>query len=82
MYGIWDFDAKDWVREMPSKVDDGGVAVLAFATKRQACERAAQHFAYQTYSEAKITGWCVVRLLCCCKACMRILRSKASPAGR
>ena len=30
MWGIWDFDLKDWVRELPSKVDDGGIAILAF----------------------------------------------------
>lgn len=63
MWGIWDFETNDWIREMPSKVDDGGTAVLAFMNKREACRRATKHFACDTYRQAQRRGWCEVMLL-------------------
>lgn len=63
IYGIWDYETKDWVREMPSRVNDGGVAVLAFQSKREACKRAADHWACGYYSDAKRLGYCEVRPL-------------------
>ncbi len=63
MWGIWDFDLCDWVREMPSKVDDGGEALLAYGRKVDACRRAAKHFAFPSYSDAKRAGACEVRRL-------------------
>ena len=49
MWGIWDHDTDDWVRELPSKVDDGGIAILAFDKLEDAQERAAQHYGYEDY---------------------------------
>ena len=63
MYGIWDCVLKDWVREMPSKVDYGGFAILVFENKQAACQRAAKHFFFRTYSAAKKSGACFVRSL-------------------
>jgi len=60
MWVIWDFESNDWLRELPSKVDDGGVAVLMFGHRREAQERAAKHFGYEFYWEAKRDGWCEV----------------------
>lgn len=62
-WAIWDKDAKDWVREMPSKVDDGGQAVLAYRSKQKAEKRAAKHFGYYSYTLAKKDGHCEVRQL-------------------
>jgi hypothetical protein len=61
MWGIWCLDTNDWAREMPSNVNDGGVAVLAFFSKQAACKRAAERYFYDTYTEAKRDGWCEVR---------------------
>lgn len=33
-YGIWCYDAKDWLRELPSTVDDGGIAIIGYTSKR------------------------------------------------
>jgi hypothetical protein len=63
MWGIWDCDSNHWVRELPSKVDDGGIAVLAFWSKREACRRAAKHFGFDDYADAKRNGCCEVRRL-------------------
>lgn len=63
MWGIWDNDKNDWVRELPSKVDDGGSAILAFFSKADACRRAAKHFGFDSYTEAKTKDWCEVRPL-------------------
>ncbi len=60
IYGIWDVHIRDWVREMPSKVDDGGFAILAFASPDMAMRRAAKHFGFRIYSEAKRAGYCIV----------------------
>lgn len=61
IWAIWDLDEKDWVRELPSKVDDGGEAILAFTSKREAYRRAAKHFGFDSYTEATRKGWCEVR---------------------
>lgn len=63
MWGIWDKSQNDWLRELPSKVNDGGIAVLAFKTKTDACTRAAQHFGFDTYKDAKDNDWCEVKTL-------------------
>lgn len=56
MYGIWDHGIGDWVREMPSKIDDGGIAILAFTTEKKAQIRAAKHYGYETYTALKKDG--------------------------
>ena len=61
MWGIWCLDTNDWLRELPSKVDDGGEAILVFSSKRAAQRRAAKHYGYDTYSEVFATGFCEVR---------------------
>jgi hypothetical protein len=67
LYGIWCKDLKDcrgdWYRELPSKVDDGGVAILAFTSMRQAQKRAAQEYGFDAYSEARKNDWVEVRPL-------------------
>lgn len=67
LYGIWCKDLNDnkggWYRELPSKVDDGGVAILAFTSQREAKSRAAQEYGFDTYAEAKKNDWCEVRPL-------------------
>ncbi len=67
MFGIWCHDENDgngdWMRELPSKVDDGGTAILAFDDRSEACIRAAKHYACETYADAKRDGWCEVRRL-------------------
>lgn len=50
----------DFVRELPSKVDDGGVAILGFTSRREAESRAAKHFGYESYGAAHRDGWCEV----------------------
>lgn len=61
LYGIWCKDEKnnkgDWLREFPSKVEDGGIAILAFTSKREAQRRAADNYGFGTYSEAKKNDW-------------------------
>lgn len=51
LFGIWDFEANDWVRELPSQVDDGGVAILAYASEARAKQRACKHWAAGSYAE-------------------------------
>lgn len=67
IYGIWCKDENgnkgDWLRELPSNVDDGGIAILAFLTKRAATTRAAKHYGFTTYAEAVCRDWCEVRPL-------------------
>jgi hypothetical protein len=63
MYGIWLMETGGWMRELPSKVDGGNIALLAFESKREACKRAAKEFGYETYTEMKRDGWCEVRTL-------------------
>lgn len=62
MFGIWCFDTNDWLRELPSKVDDGGIAILAFDA-HEAGERAAKHYGFDSYRAVRDAGWCTVRLL-------------------
>jgi predicted phosphoadenosine phosphosulfate sulfurtransferase len=61
VWAIWDYVKKDWVREMPSKVDDGGEAILCYTSARAAKRRAAKHFGYDSYSGVEGDGWCEVR---------------------
>lgn len=73
VYGVWCKDLKldkkrgtyrgDWLRELRSNVDDGGIAVLAFTSIREAQARAAKHYGFDTYSEVKAAGWCEVKPL-------------------
>lgn len=67
LYGIWCKDLKDckgdWMRELPSKVNDGEIAILAFTAKRTAQERAAEAYGYDTYSQARRDDWVEVRQL-------------------
>jgi hypothetical protein len=56
VYAIWDNDAHDYVRELPSNVDDGGEAILMFTSRRDARERAAKHWGCLTYRELWATG--------------------------
>ena len=73
LYGIWCKDLKlnkksgryrgDWLRELPSNVDDGGIAMLVFASLREAQSRAAKHYGFDSYTEVKKNGWCEVRSL-------------------
>lgn len=51
MFGIWDWDDNDWIRELPSKVNDGDKAILAFETEIDARNRALRHFGYDEYQE-------------------------------
>jgi hypothetical protein len=65
MWGIWDNENKDWVKESRHtgysfyETD----AVLAFKSKRAACNRAANRFGFDSYTDAKRRGWCEVRKL-------------------
>ncbi len=66
LYGVWCKDIGtqgDWLRELPSKVQDGGTAILAFASEREAKRRAAVHYGFGAYSEAKAMNWCEVKPL-------------------
>lgn len=51
LYGIWDNNEKDWVRELPSTIDDGGIAILCFQTHSQACRRAIKHYGFNSYDD-------------------------------
>jgi hypothetical protein len=70
MWGIWCYDEHGWLRELPSKVHDGGEAVLAFLSKQKACNRAALHYSYESYTAAKRTGRCEVLLLTTLEECL------------
>lgn len=61
LYAIWDHDKGDWVRELQSKVDDGGIAILVFTSQRNAKTRAAKHFGYDRYADLARDGWVSVR---------------------
>ena len=63
MYAIWCHDTEDWLRELPSKVDDGGEAVLAFGSRTGAEARAAKHYGFDSYAEVKDADWCEVKRL-------------------
>ena len=67
LYGIWCKDLKDcrgdWLRELPSSVDDGGIAMLVFTSKRAAEERAAKNYGFDTYAQARKNDWGEVRSL-------------------
>jgi hypothetical protein len=67
LYGIWCKDINnnkgDWFRELQSSVDDGGIAILTFTSKREACYRAAKNYGYDTYTQAKKDGWVEVHPL-------------------
>lgn len=67
LYGIWCKDVNDnkgdWLRELESVVNYGGTAILAFERKRDACDRAAEHYSFDSYTEAKRKDWCEVRQL-------------------
>jgi hypothetical protein len=66
MWGVWRYDQGDkgdWLRELPTEVDDGGTAILAFRYLKDAKQRAAKHYGYASYREATKDGWCVVRKL-------------------
>lgn len=68
-YGIWcydnprDYNKADWLRELPSKVADGGEAILVYTSIRAAQHRAAEHFGFDTYTEVKKNGWAIVKPL-------------------
>jgi hypothetical protein len=68
LYGIWCYDLRDgkgdWYRELRSNVDDGGIALLVFASIHKAKSRAAQEYGFDTYAEAKKNGWVEVRPMC------------------
>lgn len=59
LYGIWDYDDDDWLRELPSKVDDGGKAILAYENTIAAKLRAAKHYGHDSYMNTG--GYCEVR---------------------
>jgi hypothetical protein len=59
-YVIWCKDTRNCLRELPSKVDDGGEAILMFTNKKKAQKRAAKHYGFDTFGEAKRNGWCEV----------------------
>lgn len=67
IYGVWCKDAHgnkgDWLREMPSRMDYGDIAILAFTTQRDAKQRAAREYGYETYTEAVKDGWCEIKPL-------------------
>jgi hypothetical protein len=56
LYGICDLDTNDFVRELPSKVDDGGEAILVFTSKAAAERRGRQHFGCENESKAVRDG--------------------------
>jgi hypothetical protein len=65
LYGIWCKDLNenkgDWLRELPSRLEEGGKALLAFTSKRQAERRAADHYGYDLYSQVRRDDWCEVK---------------------
>jgi len=58
MWAIWDFGCNDYVRELPSKVNEGGIAILAFEDKEEAQDRARRHWGCEniTYRAFRQTG--------------------------
>lgn len=68
LYGIWNlYLAREWkigwVREYPSTLYEGGKAILAFTSIKEARARAASTYGYDSYSDVKKDGWCEVRVL-------------------
>jgi hypothetical protein len=67
LYGIWCKDAKnnngDWLRELPSNVQDGGEAILVYTSQSAAQQRAAEHYGFGSYADVKVNGWAEVRLV-------------------
>ena len=67
LYGIWCKDLNnnngDWLRELPSKVNEGGEAILAFTSIQAARARAADHYHYQSYTRVAKDDWAEVVLL-------------------
>lgn len=63
LYAIWGEDIEDFIRELPSKVNDGGEAILVFTNERAAKQRAADHYGFATYAEAHRCAWATVRRL-------------------
>ena len=62
IYLIWDNDREEYVKELPSKVDDGDIALLCFTSMKEAKDRAAKHWGYDGYySQMKADGWGEVR---------------------
>lgn len=61
MWGIWCFDKNDWLRGASRSTDHE--AILAYETKRKACQRARDEYGFDTYTQTKREGWCEVRQL-------------------
>lgn len=65
LYAIWSENdeptgsdnPEGFVRELPSKVNDGGIALLVFTSRREAERRAADYFGYDSYAAARNDGW-------------------------
>ena len=60
MWAIYDVESDGWVKELPSKVDDGGIAILCFADRKDAEQRAAKHYGYDSYNEAYKDKHCAI----------------------
>lgn len=61
LYAIYSFDREEgFIKELPSKANDGGEALLVFTSRRKAQDRAAQYFGYDRYSAVRNDGWCKV----------------------
>lgn len=58
LYGVWCHDIKDWLRDM-----NGGLAILAFESKKKAQDRATEHFGFSSYAILKGAGWAEVKKL-------------------
>lgn len=63
MYAIWDVEEQDWIRELPSKVDDGQIAVLVFRFKHHAQRRAAKHYGYPATSWPRVNRYGVCQII-------------------
>lgn len=57
LYGVWCEDTNDWLRELPSATCDGTVAILAFTSRDEARKRAAEHYGYDSYAQARSDAW-------------------------
>jgi hypothetical protein len=65
MWGIWDRKEKCWVEEWGGEFGmDYPLGIVVFKSKAMACKRAAHVFGYDSYTEAKKRGACVVAPLC------------------
>lgn len=63
LYGIWCKDEKEWLKELPSTVYDGGEAILAYTSRQAAQKRAAEHYGFDSYTEVHKADWAEVRPL-------------------